>query len=196
MTHETSKSLMRRLRDSRFITRYFVGDGIDIGAGNDSLEQYQSFFPLMKSVRSWDLPDGDAQLMASVPDASFDFVNSSHCLEHMRDPVETMRNWARILKPNGHMVILVPDEDLYEQGVWPSRFNWDHKTTWTIQKLTSWSPVSVNCTNFLANFPELSVLKIELLDASYRYGLPNQDQTLTPIGESAIEIILRKSHTQ
>jgi hypothetical protein len=90
------------------------------------------------------------------------------------------------------MVLLVPDEDLYEQGVFPSRFNWDHKTTWTIQKNLSWSPVSVSCTSFLANFPELTILKLELLDASYRYHIQNQDQTLTPIGESAIEIILRK----
>lgn len=192
MTHETSKAVMRRLSDSRFITRYFVGNGIDIGAGDDPVSNYKDFFPGMQQVRNWDLPDGDAQLMASVADNSFDWLLSSHCLEHMRDPTEAMRNWSRILKPGGHMVLLVPDEDLYEQGVFPSRFNWDHKTTWTIQKNLSWSPVSVSCTSFLANFPELTILKLELLDASYRYQIQNQDQTLTPIGESAIEIILRK----
>lgn len=192
MTHETSKAVMRRLSDSRFITRYFVGNGIDIGAGDDPVSNYKDFFPGMQQVRNWDLPDGDAQLMAGVADNSFDWLLSSHCLEHMRDPTEAMRNWSRILKPGGHMVLLVPDEDLYEQGVFPSRFNWDHKTTWTIQKNLSWSPVSVSCTSFLANFPELTILKLELLDASYRYQIQNQDQTLTPIGESAIEIILRK----
>jgi SAM-dependent methyltransferase len=192
MTHETSKAVMRRLSDSRFITRYFVGNGIDIGAGDDPVSNYKDFFPGMQQVRNWDLPDGDAQLMAGVADNSFDWLLSSHCLEHMRDPTEAMRNWSRILKPGGHMVLLVPDEDLYEQGVFPSRFNWDHKTTWTIQKNLSWSPVSVSCTSFLANFPELTILKLELLDASYRYHIQNQDQTLTPIGESAIEIILRK----
>jgi SAM-dependent methyltransferase len=192
MTHETSKAVMRRLSDSRFITRYFVGNGIDIGAGDDPVSNYKDFFPGMQQVRNWDLPDGDAQLMAGVADNSFDWLLSSHCLEHMRDPTEAMRNWSRILQPGGHMVLLVPDEDLYEQGVFPSRFNWDHKTTWTIQKNLSWSPVSVSCTSFLANFPELTILKLELLDASYRYHIQNQDQTLTPIGESAIEIILRK----
>ena len=192
MTHETSKAVMRRLSDSRFITRYFVGDGIDIGAGSDSLSNYREFFPGMGTVQDWDLPDGDAQLMESVPDRSYNWIHSSHCLEHMRDPVEAMRNWSRILKYGGHMILLVPDEDLYEQSVFPSRFNGDHKTTWTIQKDSSWSPVSVSCTSFLANFPELEILKLELLDASYRYSVKNQDQTLTPIGESAIEIILRK----
>lgn len=192
MTHETSKAVMRRLSDSRFITRYFVGDGIDIGAGGDPVSNYREFFPGMKTVRDWDLPDGDAQFMASVPNNSFDWVHSSHCLEHMHDPMEALKNWSRILKPGGHMILLVPDEDLYEQGVFPSRFNWDHKTTWTIQKNLSWSPVSVSCTSLLSHFPELTILKLELLDASYRYGVQNQDQTLTPIGESAIEIILRK----
>src|SRR5260221_7032838 len=33
---------------------------------------------------------------------------------------------------------------LYEQGVFPSRFNGDHKSTFTISKASSWSPVSVN----------------------------------------------------
>jgi len=192
VTHETSKAVMRRLSDSRFITRYFVGDGIDIGAGGDPVSNYREFFPGMKTVRDWDLPDGDAQFMASVPNNSFDWVHSSHCLEHMHDPMEALKNWSRILKPGGHMILLVPDEDLYEQGVFPSRFNGDHKTTWTIQKNLSWSPVSVSCTNLLSHFPELTILKLELLDASYRYGVQHQDQTLTPIGESAIEIILRK----
>ena len=51
--HETSKALMRRLHDSRFATRYFVGDGIDIGAGGDVLGQYTELFPLMRSCRAW-----------------------------------------------------------------------------------------------------------------------------------------------
>lgn len=36
------------------------------------------------------------------------------------------------------------------------------------------------------------VEKIELLNAGYRYKLPRFDQTLTPIGECAIELIIRK----
>jgi hypothetical protein len=33
---------------------------------------------------------------------------------------------------------------------------------------------------------------MELLDATFDYSLTNQDQTLSPIGECAIEIILQK----
>jgi len=192
--HETSKSVIRRLHDSRFATRYFLGDGIDIGAGADPLGNYRSLFPGIRSCRAWDLADGDAQLLAGVPDASLDFVHSSHCLEHLRNPADGLRNWLRVLKPGGHLVMLVPDEDLYEQGVFPSTFNRDHKWTFTIAKKTSWSPRSVSLTLLLSEFSDAaSVLKIELLDASYVYGLDGRvDQTLTPVGECAIEVVMRK----
>lgn len=112
--HETSKAIARRLHDARFATRYFVGDGIDIGSGPDPLAQCHEFFPLMKSCRAWDLKDGDAQKMSGVADASFDFVHSSNCLEHLRDPREGLGHWLRILKRGGHLICVVPDEDLYE----------------------------------------------------------------------------------
>jgi SAM-dependent methyltransferase len=197
--NESSKSIFGKLADARYATRYLVGDGIDIGAGSDSLWQYHELFPLMKSCRAWDVADGDAQLMQGVPDLQFDFVHSSHCLEHLRNPFEALNQWLRILKTGGHLVCIVPDEDLYEQGVFPSTYNADHKHTFTIHKQQSWSSASINLTELLAQLsPHASLLKLELKDATYRYQLPSLiqqarfDQTLTPIGESGIEFILRK----
>ncbi len=192
--HETSKSVLRRIHDNRFATRYFVGNGIDIGAGPDSLLQYQEFFPGMRSCRPWDLKDGDAQFLPGVSDASLDFAHSSHCLEHMRDPREAMHHWLRVLKPGGHLVVLVPDEDLYEQGVFPSTYNSDHKWTFTTCKAATWSPKSVNLSTMLAEFSSLALLlKLELLDATYRFKLGKRlDQTMTPVGECAIEFVMRK----
>jgi SAM-dependent methyltransferase len=191
--YEASKAVMRRLYDSRFATRYFVGSGIDIGCGPDPISQYSEQFPLMESCRSWDMPYGDAQYLESVDDNTFDFVHSSHCLEHMVDPKTAMTHWLRVLKPNGHLVITIPEEDLYEQGIFPSTNNDDHKWTFTIAKAKSWSNKSINLASFLAEFSDAAqILKIELLDASFRYGLQRFDQTLTPIGECAIEFIMRK----
>jgi len=34
--------------------------------------------------------------------------------------------------------------------------------------------------------------KIECLDSTYLYGLPRFDQTLTPVGEAGIELVVRK----
>jgi SAM-dependent methyltransferase len=196
--HESSKSIFRKLNDSRYSTRYLVGNGIDIGAGSDGINQYSEFFPLMNSCKLWDIEDGDAQIMSTVADNEFDFIHSSHCLEHMVNPRLALNNWLRILKPNGYLICLVPDEDLYEQGIFPSTYNPDHKHTFTVYKKKTWSSASINLIELLSSLDiEIEIKKIELLDATYRYKLSVDnnfrfDQTLTPIGECAIEFILKK----
>lgn len=190
---EASKAQKRRLLDSRFATRFFIGHGIDIGAGDDALGKFSEQFPLMKNCRAWDVADGDAQLLASIADSSMDFVHSSHCLEHMRDPREALHNWLRVLKPGGHLIVIIPDEDLYEQGVFPSTFNIDHKWTFTLHKVDSWSAKSVNVMALLIEFTDIAqILKVEQLDATYHFGLPRFDQSLTSTGECSLEFILRK----
>ncbi len=190
---ECSKSIARRLHDPNFSNRFFVGDGIDIGGKPDPLALYRELFPRMGMVRTWDWEDGDAQLLAGVPDDSLDFVHSSHCLEHLVDPVAGLASWFRVLKPGGHLVVTVPDEDLYEQGRFPSTFNRDHKWTFTIHKQASWSDRSLNVLSLLQSLgPEARVIKVELLIATYRFGLPRYDQTLTPVGECGIEFVVRK----
>ncbi len=190
---EASKSVVRRLTDVRFATRFFVGAGIDIGAGSDPVSLYAEQFPLMTALRVWDMPDGDAQKLATIANESLDFVHSSHCLEHMVDPMAALARWFAVVKPGGHLVILIPDEDLYEQGIWPSNKNNDHKWTFAIYKKRSWSPKSLNVIEMVAKLPEAAeVIKLEKLDASYRYNLPPLDQTLTPVGECAIEMVIRK----
>jgi SAM-dependent methyltransferase len=167
--------------------------GIDIGGAPDPLAIYASLFPLITEVKTWDRTDGDAQYMREVADENYDFVHSSHCLEHLYDPQEGLRNWFRVLKPGGHLVVTVPDEDLYEQGVFPSTFNRNHKWTFTIYKPASWSGRSVNVTELVQKLGTAAqVIKIELIDLAYRYDLPRYDQTLTPVSESCIEIVLRK----
>jgi SAM-dependent methyltransferase len=190
---ECSKSIARRLADTRFIRKYFRGRGVDIGGKPDPLVLYREFFPLMESVKTWDLEDGDGQKMAGVADESFDFVFSSHCLEHMFDPLEALQNWMRILRPGGYIVFAVPEEDLYEQGIFPSTFNRDHKHTFTIFKAKSWSEHSINLIELLSKLgPAAAIEKIELLDETYLYSLPRYDQTLTLVGESGIEVVIRK----
>ena len=189
---ETSKAVLRRLHDSRFATTFFKGSGIDIGCGDDPLSKYRLQFPLIEDLRPWDLPDGDAQLMSNVPNDSYDFVHSSHCLEHLSNPYEAFKNWLRICKPNGHIVVTVPDEDLYEQGQFPSTFS-PHLTTWTILKDASWSPASIGVFDFLYQFrTEIEVIKVELINGSYIYGIHRFDQTQFSISECAIEFIVRK----
>lgn len=190
---ECSKSIARRLHDPSFSNRYFVGEGIDIGGKPDPLVLYAELFPRIETVRTWDLEDGDAQFLQGIPDASLDFVHSSHCLEHLHEPNTGLAHWFRVIKPGGYLIVTVPDEDLYEQGVFPSTFNRDHKWTFTIHKAQSWCSRSINVIELLTGLgPAAQIVKIELLLATYRFSLPRYDQTLTPIGESGIEFVVRK----
>jgi SAM-dependent methyltransferase len=125
---ETTKAFEIR-RERGDFQRYLIGKGIDIGAGDDSL------YILNGSVRSYDKRDGNAQFMAEIADATYDFVYSSHCLEHMPDVQLALRNWVRIIKPGGILYVVVPDFELYEKGMWPSRFNQDHKASFSITRL-------------------------------------------------------------
>lgn len=190
---ECSKSIQRRLADSNFLRKYFVGDGLDIGGKPDPLLLYKELFPLMNSVKTWDWEDGDAQFLKSVADESLSFVHSSHCLEHLVNPTEGLRNWFRVVREDGYLIITVPDEDLYEQGIFPSSFNGDHKWTFTIFKSKSWSDKSLNLLDMIRELdPAAELVRIEQLSLNYRFDLPRFDQTLTPVAECGIELVIRK----
>lgn len=191
----TSISIQRRIADHRFSTRYFVGRGLDVGGGGDTLALFQEFFPMATSISCYDVENGDAQVLRNVASESFDFLYSSHCLEHMRDVREALSNWLRVVRSGGHLVIQVPDEDLYEQGQWPSRYNSDHKFTFTISKVKSWSPVSVNLLDLLKEFSPLAkIISLAQIDQGFRTRMvpAGVDQTRTPLAECGIEFVLKK----
>lgn len=190
--NEQSKSARRRYNDGAFHSRYFVGVGLDIGAGSDSVGNYINDFPRIESVYAWDVHDGDAQKLAGLAPNTIDFIHSSHCLEHLVDPAQALSNWLRVLKPGGHLIVTVPDEDMYERGNWPSHFNSDHKHTFTIQKFQSWSPVSINVLDLAMHFcTTASVERITRLADFFNPKTPG-DQTLRANPECSIEFIWRK----
>jgi SAM-dependent methyltransferase len=195
MPDECLKARERRLRDPNFAERYFVGHGLDVGGGSDGLEKQE--WPGMLSCRTWDMPDGDAQMLATIPAEAYDFVHSSHCLEHMVDPVEALAHWCRVCKPGGYITVLVPDEDMYEQGVFPSTFNGDHKWTFTPHKAPSWSPRSINVLSLLQRLgPGLEVIKVESIHGSYDWQATERHDQTGGAAECAIEIVLRKRPSQ
>jgi SAM-dependent methyltransferase len=134
------------------------GSGIDIGCGSDCVT---------RNARRFDMEDGDANEITRFIPERFDFVYSSHCLEHMREPRKAILEWWRLVKPGGHLMFIVPDEDLYEQGVFPSRFNPDHKATFTIAKRSSWSGVSLNVLDLARSLPNGHLVALELQDHQY-----------------------------
>lgn len=174
--NETSKSLVLPHRQP--IWSLLRGKGLDIGCGPDLLK------PPGCDVRGWDLPDGNAQYLEGVPDGAFDFVHSSHCLEHMVDVPTAFKNWSRVVKPGGYLVITVPSWWFYElcQPL-PSRFNHDHKQCfcacplpdapnyWTIGKMLALA--KQNGCEMIECFLELD--KYDFAARGSRYAI---DQTL------------------
>jgi len=125
MSHEMSKSHNARYRNGDY--EHIRGRVLDVGCGPDKI-----VLPPPHEVVGWDLPDGDAQYLATLGDASFDTVVSGHCLEHMHDVPTALLNWARVLKEGGYLYILVPSWQFYERCQWPSRCNPDHKASFDL----------------------------------------------------------------
>ena len=90
------------------------------------------------------------------------------------------------------MLVVVPDEDLYEQEVWPSQFNPDHKWTFTVQKSNSWSPVSINLTDLIATLPNHRVIWFRTFDDGYDYSGGVWDRT-GGSAEAHIEVLVQKT---
>lgn len=51
----------------------------------------------------------EATRLEGIPDASYDFVLSSHCLEHVANPLAALREWGRVTRDGGHLVLILPD---------------------------------------------------------------------------------------
>ncbi len=139
---------------------FLTGKGIDIGCGKD---------PITSNCQRFDVEDGDANCITEyVPEEnSYDYVVSIHSLEHMYDPENTLQDWWKLVKLNGIMMIVVPDEDLYEQGYWPSLFNWDHKATFTLSKEKSYSKVSYNLYSLANDLKNSEIISLRLQDHLY-----------------------------
>jgi len=153
--NESSKSRQLFTAEER---QYFRGRVLDIGAGAD---------PVSPEAFAFDQAQGDANRIVAFAPGSFDCVYSSHCLEHMHEPVETLSNWWSLVAPGGILFVIVPDEDLYEQGRFPSRFNDDHKSTFTLSKKRSWSGRSHNVLDMALALPQAQLVSLRLNDIGY-----------------------------
>jgi SAM-dependent methyltransferase len=154
---EASKT--RAIRSADFYKAYLGGKVLDIGAGDDLCVPHAVPF---------DKDQGDANdILKHIPPETFDCVHSSHCLEHVFDPAQCLRDWWAVVKPGGFLITVVPDEDFYEQGNWPSLFNPDHKSTFRLDGASSWSPVSFCLPALVASLPGARIVSAERQTEGY-----------------------------
>jgi SAM-dependent methyltransferase len=97
------------------VQRYCVGRGLEVGAGprpytDPSRTEYlDKHTDNAHGTRGADVV-GDAARIPR-PDGSFDYLLSSHCLEHHPDTIRTLNEWARVLKPGGILFLILPHAD-------------------------------------------------------------------------------------
>ncbi len=107
--------------------RYIRGNGIEIGALNLPLPTYHGAkvryvdrlptdklrlaypeFADQTLVEVQHVDDGEK--LDGLPDESCDFVIANHMLEHTRNPIGTIENMFRVLRPNGILYLALPDK--------------------------------------------------------------------------------------
>lgn len=118
-----------READSRSIlaNRFLSGSGIEIGAlqrplavpngcavryvDRMSVQDLRAHYPELAGcpITEPDLID-DGEQLDTVADASLDFVIANHFLEHCMDPIRTIANLLRVLRPGGVLYMAVPDK--------------------------------------------------------------------------------------
>lgn len=191
MSKETSKALIRRYREADCggypWHGWMMGKGLDVGCGDDCILGFTPF----------DQKDGDANKLSTYfPANHFDVLHGSHVLEHMHDPEAALRDWLRIVKPGGFIVQTVPDVGAYERFTYPSKFNPDHKSSWSMIYRGSGFPIHVHLPTWLEKFSDVAeVLLCRYVEENYDWKKPlSVDQTWDATAGVEIwnEFVLRK----
>ncbi|RZT95242.1 class I SAM-dependent methyltransferase [Rivibacter subsaxonicus] len=63
----------------------------------------------------------DGTDLRQLPDAHYDFVLSCHNLEHIANPLRALAEWVRVIRPGGHLLLIVPSK----------AGNFDHRRPYT-----------------------------------------------------------------
>ena len=59
----------------------------------------------------------EASELEFIDSSKFDFVLSCHSLEHVANPIKALKEWSRVMKNHGRLVLVLPNKD----------FTFDHK---------------------------------------------------------------------
>lgn len=107
---------------------YCVGNGIDIGSGGDPVvpwaiqvelsdsaySEYNSGLPTRGAVH---YRDDKAFLNLPFKDRTLDWVFSSHLIEDFLDWFPILREWKRVLKIGGTLIICLPDKTRWNEAI-------------------------------------------------------------------------------
>lgn len=92
------------------LLKYCQGQGLDLGCGNAKIKPDSIGIDLQNPVADM---RRDARKLDYYPDSLFDYVYSSHLLEEIQDTEPTLKDWLRVIKPGGFLVLYQIIESRY-----------------------------------------------------------------------------------
>jgi len=176
---ESSKAKPRREREG-FFEKYCKGEGLDIGYGGDLIHE---------TAFGFDIEHGDATYLKMFKDKKFDYIYSSHLIEHLNKPELALGNWWKLLKEGGYLISYLPHRDLYEKKKnLPSNFNKDHKFFYLLgeEDLPDTKDILKVIKESISDY---EVVYAKICDENYSSNGIDQSST----GEYSIEIVLKKN---
>jgi len=185
---ETNNSSQRR--GIYFFNRYLRDKTVlDIGCGHSSITEDAFTYDQLENENY------DATFMKEIGNEMFDVVYASHVLEHLMIPYLALRNWWRILRVDGFLIIAVPDRDLYEgKRELPSRWNVDHKMFFLSNREDL--PYTINFSSFIRSCLIDKEYEIEYMDVcgdDVVDSFPNESWSKDhPFPEYQIEMVVKK----
>lgn len=102
------------------------GDGIDIGSGGDPVVPWAVSVDLAPEAyaryNACNAPENPIHLHCDArilpfKDDTLDWVYSSHVLEDFWPWWGILKEWKRVLKPGGKIIILIPDKELWAEAL-------------------------------------------------------------------------------
>ena len=163
--------------------------GLEIGGPSELFQEDESGLPIYERVESLDNCDVfretvwathknsytfseyrsagknifcDASALSLIPDQSYDFVLSCHNLEHLANPVKALKEWKRVTRTNGGLILVLPHY----------RRTFDHRRRPTSVKHMMEDYESNMGEDDLSHFPE--ILELHYLSMDLPAGSPKE----------------------
>ena len=134
------------------IVPYTKGKGLDLGCGPH--KPFPHFIGVDNgnhALFGWNFkPDvfvETCEKMDIFASQSMDFVFSSHLLEHIEDYPAALKEWYRVLKVGGYLILYLPDEDEYPK-VGEEKANPEHKWNVNYDKVVEAMPGGYDLIDF------------------------------------------------
>lgn len=111
--------------ERRFLYPYCKGVGIDVGCGSKKthpkaigIDITPKGVPGKYGSETKRISQADICLSGDnlyiFGEGVFDYVVARHNLEHYKDPIRALKEWKRVLKKNGTLGVVLPDDDEFD----------------------------------------------------------------------------------